>query len=523
MGMGMEMDEKAQSAPEQALARDAFGLALLGLLAHVPTTLALATVPTSPSTTFALLQNLSLLAFALLTLANSVLCVAALRLPSERLARALRPIARLLRPGLSAALLLLALAVNLLALVALPDIAPLIVAPLRFWWAMLTVILALASFSLHRQRLADWWSSTQPTWAILGLSTWTVLAFMLLALLSHIAVRASGLNDRLRGALDYRPLSFVGEDAPSPQAFWIEQSQTRVRWLPYSYWVVDAFQGQHIRVSAEGLRHTVQPANADPQARPLAFFGGSTMWGEGARDPYTIPSQVAALLSEAGRPLPVINYGQTGYVLMQDCLLFQAQLLQGRAPRLAVFYGGFNDLLAAYGSGAVGVTMQESERLSDSEAGRLLRGGQPLLRPLHLPLDTFNLSLVAQTNSSAEAIVERWWAITELLRALCAAYEVRCLFVWQPSIAFKQRLSDYEQAVVERMDADMPGFRQRYLEADALLRARYGRADDLLILSNLFADTADSIFFDLIHITEQGNLAVAQALLPRLLALLSTS
>jgi lysophospholipase L1-like esterase len=519
--MSMSEDEKA-STPEQALARDAFGLALLGLLAHGLTALALALVPISPSASFALLQSLGLLAFVLLTLTNLGLGLLALRLPAERLARALRPLARLLSWPVCAGLLLLALAINLLALVALPDIAPLIVAPLRFWWAMLTLILALASFSLHRQRLAAWWVSAQRAWAVVGLLTWGALAFLLLALGLNALVRSTGFTDRLRGALDYRPLSFIGDGVPSPQAFWTEQSQTRVRWSPYSYWVVDAFQGQHIQVSAEGLRRTVQPPSADPQARPLAFFGGSTVWGEGARDAYTIPSQVAALLEQVGQALPVVNYGQTGYVLMQDSLLFQAQLLQGRAPRLAVFYGGFNDLLAAYGSGLAGVTLQEAERLADSEAGRLLRAGQPLLRPFSASLEGLNLGLVAQPDASAEAVVARWWATAELLRALCAAYEVRCLFVWQPAIAFKAPLTDYERGILERLDADMPGFRQRYEQADGLLRARYGQADDLLILSDLFAATEQATFYDLIHITEQGNQAVAQALLPRLLALLAT-
>ena len=80
-----------------------------------------------------------------------------------------------------------------------------------------------------------------------------------------------GAQDRLRGSLDYRPLRFVEDGAaPASQAFWAEQSQTRVRWLPLSYWTVEPIAGNYINVSEQGLRPTVSNGAAadSPLPRP---------------------------------------------------------------------------------------------------------------------------------------------------------------------------------------------------------------------------------------------------------------
>lgn len=514
--------------PAQSVAQGLFGLALLALIIHALSTLALALAPRSPSGIFAQVQTGLVVAFIALTVLNLALAVYTLRVPLDRLAQRLMPLERWLSARLCLFVLVALLLVNLLAWFALHDVAPLIIAPLRFWLAGMTLVFALLAFSLHRATLSAWQARTQSTWAGIGYLLTGALTLALLAIGMNGAVESSGINDRLRGALDYRPLSFMDSSSPdspppSAPAFWTEQSQTRVRWSPFSYWVVDAFEGQYINVDANGLRQTAQFSTDDAQVETIAFFGGSTLWGEGARDAYTIPSQVSRLLADAGTPQRVLNYGQTGYVIMQDSLLFQAQLLQGRAPQVAVFYGGFNDLLAAYGAGMAGVSLQENERLADSESGRLLRSGQPLLRPLAPALSQYDFSLLAASSASAEDIVGRWWATTDLLRALCDAYQVRCLFVWQPFIAFKSSLSDFEQGILERLEQERPDFITLYQQADALVRqrAQASAPTDLLILSDLFSATPDSLFYDLIHITEFGNRAVAEALLPHVVSRLT--
>ena len=236
--------------------------------------------------------------------------------------------------------------------------------------------------------------------------------------------RAAGLQDRLRGGLDYRLLRFIDDgEAPSPQEFWEEQGQTRVRWLPYSYWVVARYESELINVDAIGLRRTLSFVD-DLSAPRVYSFGGSTAWGEGARDAYTIPSQVARLLADQGALAVITNYAQTGYVSAQDLILFQRQLALGNQPDLALFYQGFNDIYSAYLQGKAGLPLRESQRLDDSEAGRLLRQGQPLLRPLISSVSDVDWSLVAAGGNSPGEIADNWLGNRRLIRAAAKDYGV---------------------------------------------------------------------------------------------------
>ncbi|MDQ7023973.1 MAG: hypothetical protein Q9P44_00255, partial [Anaerolineae bacterium] len=311
-----------------------------------------------------------------------------------------------------------------------------------------------------------------------------------------------------------RELAFYddGQPMPSAQDFWQEQAQTRVRWSPYTYWVVDEFQGDYINIDSNGIRFTPNYATDDSQR--IFVFGGSTVWGEGARDAYTIPSHLARLLNENETPQIVTNFGQTGYVSTQDAIWFQLQLTQGNVPDIAIFYQGFNDTLSAWGQNLTGITLQENSRLNDTEAGRILRNGQPVLRMPNESLQQYDLSLANVENADAETIAARWFANVELVNALSSAYDVKVIFVWQPAIMFKSPLTATEQAIIERWENERAGLFDLYTEVDTIIRQGVQNYANIIIVSDLFVGVEDSIFHDLVHITEIGNGIVAEALLP---------
>jgi lysophospholipase L1-like esterase len=284
--------------------------------------------------------------------------------------------------------------------------------------------------------------------------------------------------------------------------------------------VLDEFHGSYINIDTDGIRQT--PNFADNSAKTIYFFGGSTMWGEGARDNYTIAGHVARLLYENDTPQKVVNYGQTGYVSTQDLIWFQLQLLQGDIPDVAVFYQGFNDVLAAWGNDAVGVTLQENMRLNDAEAGRKLRAGQPVLSLPNFKLTQLDLSQAAVSNVTAENIANRWFANVEMLEALADSYGVKVLFAWQPAIIFKDTLSESEQAIYQRTENERSGLFSLYADVDAIVRERLAGGDyeNIVLLGDLFVDIDEALFHDLVHITEVGNAYVAEAIVPYLNTLL---
>ncbi len=419
-------------------------------------------------------------------------------------------------------LCLLLIEFNILAQLILPDIAPSITGPFRFLllcWSVALIGLAL---------MAQWpaarhaFQRGRNLLALLGFTLSTALLIFLLAALSSRLIESSGIQGRLRGALDYRPLEFIDDGAaPSAREFWAEQSAMRVRWLPYSYWTVAPFAGRFINVDEAGRRHT--PAQAiDPASPRLYFFGGSAVWGEGARDAYTIPAQVARLLARRGSPAQVENYAQTGYVSWQDLLLFQAQLALGNAPELAVFYQGFNDVYAAYLQGAAGLTLRENQRVSDVELGRLVRRGQPVLRPFEADISDYDWRLVTSGSASADDIAERWLENRRLTRAVAAEHGVRVLFVWQPALFAKAKPTISEARILADIERDQSGFVDLYRAAVGIARDGISRegAGDTVFLTDLFGDERESRFFDRVHVNELGNRQIAESLAPAIEAAL---
>lgn len=92
------------------------------------------------------------------------------------------------------------------------------------------------------------------------------------------------------------------------------------------------------------MRRSYEPAGLGPESPVVWFFGGSTTWGEGQRDLYTVPSQVARLAEAQGVPLRVVNYGERGRAQWEEMLRFERALADGPAPDVVVFYDGVNEL-----------------------------------------------------------------------------------------------------------------------------------------------------------------------------------
>ena len=501
--------------PRRALSRSLFGFALVAWLPLCITFVSLLLAPASPEASYAQLQLAIVIGFGAATAAGLLATVWSHRLDQARSFRIAAVLYSVFgRRWLALALMVVLFEANVLAQSLLRNIAPAITGPARFLLICWSLVAAGVLLTLRWPGVRRAYSSQRDALALAGIAVAALSFIALLTLITGRLATASGLQDRLRGSLDYRLLRFVDDGAaPTPQDFWQEQGQTRVRWLPYSYWVVAPYKSELINVDELGLRRTL-PSNNDPSAPQIHFFGGSTAWGEGARDAYTIPSQVARLLAERDTPAAVANYAQTGYVSAQDLILFQRQLALGNQPDLAVFYQGFNDTYSAYLQVMSGLPLRESQRLDDSEAGRLLRQGQPVLRPLGSSVSDVNWGLVAAGGNGAGTIVDNWLGNSRLIRAVAKEYGVDVLFIWQPALFAKSQLADFEAQVAAEIHRALPGFLELYAEVDRQVRelAAGGAFNDLIILSDLFAQNRDEIFFDEAHINEVGNSLVAEAL-----------
>jgi hypothetical protein len=103
------------------------------------------------------------------------------------------------------------------------------------------------------------------------------------------------------------------------------------------------FYSPYINIDGWSRRTYRTPGPAE--GRPTVWmFGGSTTWGEGQRDEYTITSWLARLAEEDGIPIEARNFGQRGWTHFQDMVLYEQLLALEDTPDLALFYDGVNEV-----------------------------------------------------------------------------------------------------------------------------------------------------------------------------------
>lgn len=312
----------------------------------------------------------------------------------------------------------------------------------------------------------------------------------------------------------------------------------RVDWRPYVEWWQRPFRGAYVTIDERGLRPTPGETAAPEGALRILCFGGSTMMGMGARDGHTIPAVLARRLAELGHRAAVTNYGQLGHNSTQGAITLQQLLKAGGRIDIALFYDGVNEMACAEQTGRADGLFNEArrraefnllhaDRRGDLAAAAVMAAAPRTLRRLRrltglrlagpMPAAEADLSRI-DIGRLAAAVIAAYAANLRLLRLLAREYGFRPLFFWQPVITTKRILTPDEQ----RWDKDYtrdPAAR-RCLYAEILAERRRSpeivAAADAIDLSALFDDWSAPVYIDLYHLSEAGNAAVAEAMLPAL-------
>jgi len=107
------------------------------------------------------------------------------------------------------------------------------------------------------------------------------------------------------------------------------------------------FSSKHLNITDKGLRHTVAPDERYNEQPPFVIwtFGGSTMFGWGMSDGYTLPSLLQVDLQERllDYQVQVLNFGVPSYTSAQELALFMDNVRDGEHPNLVLFLNGLND------------------------------------------------------------------------------------------------------------------------------------------------------------------------------------
>ncbi|MEZ5320890.1 MAG: SGNH/GDSL hydrolase family protein [Microthrixaceae bacterium] len=135
-------------------------------------------------------------------------------------------------------------------------------------------------------------------------------------------------------------------DAPWREELFHEMQVNPGHYWPFTTYKPSNYRSRYLNISG-WARATYVPRRLDRSRAPIVWmFGGSTTWGEAQRDDFTIASELSKLAERAGTPIVVRNFGQRGWVLFQEMILFEQLSAHGRGPDLVVFYDGANEMAA---------------------------------------------------------------------------------------------------------------------------------------------------------------------------------
>lgn len=331
----------------------------------------------------------------------------------------------------------------------------------------------------------------------------------------------------------------------------------QVRWEPFSYWRSGPFQGKYHTVSPDGLRGTWRaseppatdqttpttepsPVESAPTARRrqrVFLFGGSTMWGQGARDEHTIASELAKQLAAEGVAGDVYNCGQLGYVSTQELIMLERELQRGNVPDLVVFYDGVNDVGAATQRAIAGQSVHEDHRADEfnivynttlrRSAWGLVRG-TPLFKTVRdlRGADKQQIADHWQDKSFSDValgVLTVYNANLRIVTSLGREFGFGVLFCWQPTVFQKERCSALENQIRDDHQTTGDFYRLVYNGVTSIRQQRppqyaaLASSPDFADLSGAFnqPDWGDRhVFWDFCHLTEAGNAQIARQMLP---------
>lgn len=349
--------------------------------------------------------------------------------------------------------------------------------------------------------------------------------------------------------VDYRIKADAYTDTSWVAQYFQEHEQLgKPRWRSYSYWRRPSYSGNHININPDGIRKTSNPTaseGTEPAAK-VFMFGGSTMFGSGERDDFTIPSIFARETRNRNINCEVVNFGQEAYVSTQEVIELALQLQRGNIPDLVIFYDGANDTHSASQAHAAGLPFNEFKREKEfniSEKRELIslafqsavnglsttRFFNEFLKRFEIRRDsaTFDYPLeyekpISDKVTLARAVVETYLNNITLVRALSKFYGFECLFYWQPIIDQKQPLTEYERKVLE-LDYNYTTMKELYAETYAFLQKRSASLKgeiNFFDLGLIFNDVREPIFIDYVHLGGRGNTLVARRIVEDFVQLL---
>jgi lysophospholipase L1-like esterase len=392
---------------------------------------------------------------------------------------------------------------------------------LGFWLVVLVI-----SSPAPIQRVAAFYRGV----AILTLNTFVLLACLEVAALGVSKIWSVVSNPAETEGEPREKVSYYASQDWAAQ-FWREFKRSRpTQYYPYVLWRRAPFKGTTININQDGIRLT-PGADCSAGSYRVFTFGGSTMWGTGSPDWGTIAANLQAGLEVLkGRPVCVVNFGESGYVSTQGVIELLSQLESGNVPNLVLFYDSTNDIYAAYQSGRAGVH-QEFDRIAAKFKGEnrahpfvewikksysfsLLRLVVASLKPVSqtslkvVNYETMGIDLTTLSDSVVQTYLNNY----KIVAALAQGYGFQYYFFWAPAVYFGEKPLTSEEQEIKNGIED-PALLKLYdsvFRKIELMAPEYG---NLYYMTHIFDGYKSLLWIDGTHTTSVGYQLIAQKML----------
>lgn len=312
--------------------------------------------------------------------------------------------------------------------------------------------------------------------------------------------------------------------------YWKEFYALLYRWQPFVYWRLKETESANFKIDKNGLRHTWNPTNTSSQPITIYMFGGSALWGLGARDNYTIPSYLSKMFAhETGDQIRIVNYGQLAYVNTQELITLLLELEQHHDPDLAIFYDGINDITSSLLNKTSGKTLFESARAKEFNLLEKSRRKDLLKAFIQSNLDHSatahvlsyfrwfhkyqdqKITSVVDTAGLADDLVSRYLFNLNIIQEIGKLRGFKTLFYWQPLLPTKRHKTPYEaQEIADLANTDFLAAVHNRIDQSKELNSN----PDFHNLSHVFDEEAGPLYIDFCHLSENGNEKIARRMFP---------
>ncbi|MFK7748046.1 MAG: hypothetical protein AB8B65_06635 [Kordia sp.] len=302
-----------------------------------------------------------------------------------------------------------------------------------------------------------------------------------------------------------------------------ELREQDMEWEPYLHYRFKPMKGKHNTIYANGLRKTANLSLKDSATAIKIFcFGGSTMYSSGARDEYTIPSELSKIIHKTfpNQNVEVTNFGCHGYTRATENIQLQRELIKNNIPDIVIFYDGVNEVISGHQNNEAGEPTNAYNRRREFKLAhsykkriKLFVTSSNLYRLMTtIQRKIFSGSIYAKMNARSdalsEAIAKNYVGLVRVSKSLEAAYGFKVFNFMQPNIYSKKQLTKIEEL-----------YHKDQYHYENLYRLSYEnvRKDSLMITDSTFVDISDAfdttdraVYFDFCHTGEYGNQLVAE-------------